>query len=31
MGMLPTVMPMLTKAWKASMATTRGARRAPRR
>ena len=24
MGMMPTVMPMLTKAWRASMATTPG-------
>src|SRR5829696_412010 len=30
MGMMPTVMPMLTKAWKASMDTTPAASRAPK-
>jgi hypothetical protein len=30
MGMMPTVMPMLTKAWKASRATTPAASRAPK-
>ena len=30
MGMMPTVMPTLTKAWKASMVTTPAASRAPK-